>query len=863
MRIPATLPELGVAVREILGGRPVMGADELLAELQLRGVDLGVDPADALEQLWATDHVAGVVPFSDGRVADLSALLDGRTFTHRLTAPEVTHGFIDVTTDLHHLQELMENPRYQRLTDGSPLIDVFGGLDDDVWQQRGLPASAMPEVAWLLPPDAFGPLTAGDLVGVTVGRNGFRLGAAAPTSPPADLAERLAAVIAREGGDGPAPLDSVVWELCSADRTLFTTPIAPLRELLDEHGFVHDGAEVAPPGFHLSGWRVERQREHIQRTYGIDEEAALAVLVLRRLHENVDTLLEVASDLPGISDLPDLSDLPGLSDLFDHLPEPGEPAGGDGTGVVHEILEFLADPDVAEAVAAETVGVDHDGAAALGLMAESLEVRAPRQARPALRWLRGKALDALGRVLEAEEDYYSALELDPGWPPALIALARIASDRGDAERGLSLLRRAGADPDDELIALLEYFRPVERTDVGRNQPCWCGSGRKYKVCHRNRERLPLEERAAWLYQKAGMYLADGPWGGDVLRLARVRSRSQAGVPLWQAAGDPLVADVLLFEGDAFEAFLAERGPLLPDDERLLGEQWLLAERSLYEIEDVTPGSGFRARDLRTGDRVDVRERRGSTAVREHMLVCARFVPAGGTVQCFGGMEPVALHARDALLELLDSEPEPEELLAALSARLTPPELRNTEGDPVVQCEATLRSGRPGALAGALDETYERDGDEPRWHEYVETHGMRRVRAIITLDGAEVTAEANSERRFDRVLAVLGQLDPDLQPVRESRRPMADLLEAMERAPTRPADPADPADPRLAAALEQFIRQHEQAWLDESIPALAGVTPRQAAADPSRRDDLVRLLAGFPSGAPGQMDPDRLRAALGL
>ncbi|CCG03613.1 protein of unknown function [Blastococcus saxobsidens DD2] len=45
----------------------------------------------------------------------------------------------------------------------------------------------------------------------------------------------------------------------------------------------------------------------------------------------------------------------------------------------------------------------------------------------------------------------------------------------------------------------------------------------------------------------------------------------------------------------------------------------------------------------------------------------------------------------------------------------------------------------------------------------------------------------------------------------------------------------PAEPRLADALEEFIRQHEQAWLDESIPALSGVTPRRAAADPSRRE----------------------------
>ena len=132
-----------------------------------------------------------------------------------------------------------------------------------------------------------------------------------------------------------------------------------------------------------------------------------------------------------------------------------------------------------------------------------------------------------------------------------------------------------------------------------------------------------------------------------------------------------------------------------------------------------------------------------------------------------------------------------------------------------------------------------------------------------MNDAQVTVQANSERRFDRILAVLRQMDPGLEMVHESRRPIADVFEALERSPRQPTAEPGPTDPRLAAVLEEFIRQQEQGWLDESIPALSGFTPRQAAADPSRREDLVRLLAGFPPGGPGRMNPDRLRAALGL
>lgn len=75
---------------------------------------------------------------------------------------------------------------------------------------------------------------------------------------------------------------------------------------------------------------------------------------------------------------------------------------------------------------------------------------------------------------------------------------------------------------------------------------------------------------------------------------------------------------------------------------------------------------------------------------------------------------------------------------------------------------------------------------------------------------------------------------------------------------------DPEDPDIAAALDEHIRRYEQQWLDEAIPALGGHTPRQCAADPTRRDELIRLLDSFPQQErPGAMSAHRLREALRL
>ncbi|MEX2552895.1 MAG: hypothetical protein WD627_07860 [Actinomycetota bacterium] len=60
---------------------------------------------------------------------------------------------------------------------------------------------------------------------------------------------------------------------------------------------------------------------------------------------------------------------------------------------------------------------------------------------------------------------------------------------------------------------------------------------------------------------------------------------------------------------------------------------------------------------------------------------------------------------------------------------------------------------------------------------------------------------------------------------------------------------------------------EDRWMAEPVPALAGLTPREASADPTRREMLERLLASFEEmAAPSQgftFRVDRLRRELGM
>lgn len=841
-RVAAQFDPIEALARILIEHGP-LGEDDIVHRLGEMGF---VDPEDLLPRLLNEIDCAAV-PLVDESWVWLPAVIAGRVFTHRVGAEEIAHDVLIVTPDLDAITHLCEFEEYTQLADGTPIHVAVPGFDEGVLDQRGVPLDTVDDGgALVLPPGTLRDLdvAAGDLVGLRLTPEGLTLSkVTASPSPPVGAA--LAATL---NPDEPTPFDSAVWAACVADSTLFTEPVPPLSEIADDHKLVRRLDLLAPADFDYDRWRFDLDCEVMSKRYDIDEDAALALRTLVSIYEQMSQLITMS--LPDDEEAPD-----------DDAPAPTT------EGYRELVAEFgaeLADPHLTEVLVAETLGRNPDGAAALGLFAETLEPQVPRRARVAFRWLRAVALERIGDIEAAERELLAAETMDTDWPLPLYDLARIASDRGDVERGLALLHRAGAAPDDPLLTLLRSHLAEVRPDVGRNEPCWCGSGRKYKKCHLGKEQLSLPERAGWLYSKAAQHALASGWRGLVAELTYERNQH---LDAPDEMVDPVVIDAALFEGEAFADFLAIRGPLLPDDERSLAEQWLLIDRSLFEVEQVRPGRGLTVRDVRTGDVLEVQERTASRQLKAGQLICTRALPTGdGTTQFFGGVEPVALHDRSTLIALLDEGPDPVEIVAFLSRRFAPPTLTNTEGDPLMICEAVVRVSDSARIESALDDTYDRveDGEPPQWFEHVTTQGMDRIRATMALDGDTLQVETNSEERMDRVLATVERLDPAMRVVDETRKPIDDLREMAAQMPATAQGAVDEDDPQLAALLDAMILDYEAKWLDEAIPALDGHTPRQAADDPTRRPDLIRLLDSFPTDAGRHgMNADRLRAALGL
>jgi hypothetical protein len=814
--------DVTAAVNEVVRAHPGVTLQAATdAALDHLGADRGDGLARGLVEHLLDDLLDAeeLTLLAGDRLAHGPSVVSGSVLTHRLSREERDAGHLDVDFDLAPFA-------------GGDELRLAGGeeieLDID---EAGRAAWVGPE-GWLDALEAPGVLA----VEVDVGGVVTLTWLGEEPSPDPDLVAKVRAAYDAEVAEPGLPVDGeeLIFGVLLDDPAAFSRPQASLDLLCRRAGLERRGDEVAHDE---EVWSRAQQVVRQARTLGYfedDDEAGRAALLV----------LRVADDpAPGPGDVRRALAALGDTDVFafvtDELLETG-----DGVG----------DPVTARRFAERAV-------AAAG--------RRPEVATARL--LAAVVAERTGQVALAADHVAAALDADPDDEAAIDRAAWYASDRGDAGTAARLWERLGASPrvEQDLDTVAPFAR-LHGSVPGRNEPCWCGSGRKFKHCHRTGNALPpLPDRVGWLCRKAIGYLerrgraVQGPIAGAAL--ARAVDPDDLG-SVTEAFEDPLVLDVVLTEGGWFERFLAERGALLPDDEALLGAAWALVPRTLYEVEDVRPGAGITLRDLGAAERVEVTERTLSRTVAPGQVICARAVPDGAGHQLVGGVFPVAPGTESEVLAACD-EGRGEDLCAYVARLHRPPDTRTREGERLVACTAVVRVPDPAAARHLLDATYRAEGDGwQEWHDLDEDESI--LRAGIRLAGDELTVETHSEERVERVLGVLADGLGELERLRDERVPWGPgepPQPAGGRPPLAADGGADVTDPEVVAGIQDH---HEQRWIAEPVPALGGLTPRQAADDPTHREDVRRLLATFPDpetlpAGMFAMRPARLRALLGL
>lgn len=569
----------------------------------------------------------------DDRIVHLPSLVTSVVLTHRLSAVEVESDSMHlIARDLSMFATELD----PRDPDGASLG----------------PSQLGDDLAWDGPPGWLSSFRPGDLVGVRMDAEGV-VTLEAVSDPPAapGLADALRGafdgLIEEDPRAVPGPM--LLSVLLLDDPQAFALPRPPLTDLLASAGLWFEAGLVGGDAEHFAVAEADQRSMRMHEAVGGD--CSIADVAIEAFDGLTDPDAPAADIRHALRDLGDglLPDGPDDVKIRDLVVEELIPV--DGRVADTDMLRGVAERVVAAARRSDEVAMAH--------------------------WLAGLIAERHGELTVAEAEFHAAMAADAEFEAAVDRCAWYASDRGDAPTAARLWRSVDASMLDDLGTVERFARPTSAR-LGRNEPCWCGSGRKFKACHLGQqERVALPERVGWLWHKAAAYVlrhggeAKNDLVANVLALAGASRSDFDPEALSRVARDPLPLDAMLTEGGWFARFLDARGALLPDDERLLAASWLLVDRSVHEVVSVEREVSIDLRDLRTGDVVTVTERRLGTEATPGMQFCARVVPDGTGHQVVGAMIPLRVGDEQAAMAICERA-DPIELCEWAGARHRPP-----------------------------------------------------------------------------------------------------------------------------------------------------------------------------------------------
>lgn len=431
------------------------------------------------------------------------------------------------------------------------------------------------------------------------------------------------------------------------------------------------------------------------------------------------------------------------------------------------------------------------------------------------------------------------------------------------------------------------FCPPEyiMTQVGRNDPCPCGSGKKYKRCCVGQRDVqssscgsftPAERSSAiaklWRFAASPEFAQDWEiahaifWGGiledqDPGQVEKFMRLPQAEVMCnsWRVF-DLEIEDT----STVIDLFLKSHASLLSPGERVYLDRAKTTFVGLYETEEVRLDEGLKLTDLWSGARVWVRERLATHNVVKWDLVAARLMemPDGDWVM-EAGLFQYPPRSKETLLKEMRRRHAafqrqlPDADGVAIQKRMAPflthfwldlvvfppaPRVITPEGDKFVFAETVFDVTDPEELYKSLTACPELEQIEPSiFHWWEDAGPRRRSLGTVKLKDKRLTVETTSQQRAERTRSLLESIAGAA--IRCRATAYQDVQQALKELERRmPGEPKETVPAEVAAQLtREFKEQHYRPWPDQPLPALGGRTPRRAARLQSQRSKLIALL----------------------
>jgi len=440
--------------------------------------------------------------------------------------------------------------------------------------------------------------------------------------------------------------------------------------------------------------------------------------------------------------------------------------------------------------------------------------------------------------------------------------------------------------------------------VGRNEPCPCGSGRKFKSCclplHQKRARWdPLEDR---LRERIEDFLYSEEFREDFRNAMLVygaKPEDREDASKWRMFMDWYVHDYVTLAEDEtiLKAFLRQKSAQLDDLERDTVRSWSESPLSFYEVTSITRSTGFDVKDIFTGREFFVFDVSGSHSLSRYDLMFARPYRVDEIVRLSGGgleiphakLNDIRKFVEQSLKSHgLDAGSIAEyfrryslDVLKFIETLFHPPLLVTPEGDLIVLSKAQyrvtnstkassiLKSSKEFAYLDTEENALRFDwvpdvGDDPPPAAVLKLPGTLaittdlqiapddgesewfRVWGNLSLYQDRLVIECVSDQRLHRCKKVVeGLLTGVVEHLGDEYKEINHDTDESEPEDERRGGEDelsyDELSPPLQRGIKRYFEDYYEKWLNTNIPWLGNITPLQASKTPDGRARLDDLL----------------------
>jgi len=481
--------------------------------------------------------------------------------------------------------------------------------------------------------------------------------------------------------------------------------------------------------------------------------------------------------------------------------------------------------------------------------------------------------------------------------------------------------------------------------AGRNDPCPCGSGRKYKKCCLGRDTAAMHGTSPDMGGDEGLRIKLRQAEGRVINGLMEFAWNRLGVPAMDRAWSDFLGKKNLkadskhleynqlfipwflthwhpdsgwwpkeLEGTVADAYLNDADNGLDEFNGAFLDCLCGAPFSFHQVREVHAGVSFEARDVFLEESHTILDQSASGTLRPGDIVFARVLPRKGpTIMCGSGSVVLPAERLDVFIDvrktfkssfkrmhpdiLMAVQEQIRELyfdMAEAARNPVPPKIHNTDGDPfefvtlTFDLKVPLLEAIEGLQALSLEpledilENAEKSPDgtvrkaEVTWAR----EGNKNFKSWdntllgrLRVEPGILVAEVNSRKRADRLVKEISKWLKGRAVLKSTARKT--LEEAgkesprKDRAASRRESEELMRQPEVRSQIAAMMEKHWKHWPDESLPALDGKTPRQAAKTREGRERLEALLFSFerredyPHADILAPDLDKLRSELGL